>query len=155
MKPKLNIKLLAISFLIVIAVAGIGGIFNIGETDSDWYESIRPSITPPNWVFPIAWNIIFFLIAISIYTSYSNANKSQKPTLIKLFAINLTLNILWSLFYFKLHNPLIAFIDIILIWASILALIIYNYKISKISSYTLIPYFLWVSFASILNFLSI
>lgn len=154
MKP-LNPKLLIISIIAVIITAGIGSIFTSGETDSEWYESIKPSITPPGWVFPIAWNIIFFLITISIYTSFSKVKTKQKPTLIALFATNLILNTLWSLFYFKLHNPLLAFIDIIFIWITILALIIYNYKINKISSYTLIPYFLWVSFASVLNWLSI
>lgn len=151
---KLNYKLLVISFIIVILTAGIGSIFTSSGTDTEWYESIRPEITPPNYVFPIAWNIIFFLIAISIYTSFSNAKQNQKPTLIALFATNLILNILWSLFYFKMQNPFLAFIDIILIWMTILALIIYNYKISKTSSYTLVPYFLWVSFASVLNWLS-
>ena len=71
------------------------------------------------------------------------------------FGINFILNIFWSVLYFGLKNPGLAFIEIILLEISIIAMIILTYKISKKSSYLLIPYFLWVAFASLLNFLSI
>ena len=145
---------LAICFLIVIAVASLGSMFTSSAVKSSWYQSIKPSITPPNYVFPIAWTILFLLIAVSMYFAWTNAKK-QKKTVAAVFGINFFLNILWSALYFGMKNPLLAFIEIILLWISILTMIIALWKIDRKSSYLIVPYFLWVSFASVLNFLSI
>jgi len=155
MKKRLNWKVLVICLVVVYATAFIGSIFTSAAVNTEWYDSIRPSITPPNWVFPVVWNILFFLISISLYYAWTSANKKSKQKVAIVFAINLILNASWSYFYFKMQNPLSAFYIIILIWFSILSMIYITYKINKTASYLLIPYFLWVSFASILNYLSI
>ena len=154
-KRGINWKILISSLLIVYAVAFIGSIFTSQNTDSEWYQSIKPDITPPNWVFPIVWNILFFLIALSLYFAWINAKNPQKKKIALVFGINFILNILWSVFYFGMQNPLIAFIEIIFVLISILSMIFTTYKINKTSSYLLIPYLLWVGFASVLNYLSI
>ncbi len=150
---KVNWKVLIFSLIIVYFIGFVGSLFT--SIDNGWYESIRPSITPPSFVFPIMWNILFFLIALSLYFAWINSNKKDKKKIIFVFGINLILNALWSLFYFKLQNPLVAFFDLILIWISIIAMFIVTYKIKRTSAYLLIPYLLWVSFAGVLNWLSI
>jgi len=151
-----KLKVFVYSILIVYIVAIIGGGFTSKSTNSEWYQSIRPSITPPNYVFSIVWNILFILIACSMYFSWINAkNIKIKKNIAFLFGINFVLNILWSVFYFGMRNPFLAFFGLIFLWASILFLIIGLYKISKKASYLLMPYILWVSFAGILNYLSI
>jgi len=152
---KTNWKVLIISLIIVYGIAFLGSIFTSSKVNTDWYNSIRPAITPPNYVFPIVWNILFFLIAISLYLAWTNSNKKQKTKVTVVFGINLILNVLWSLLYFGLQNPFYAFIDLILIWFSILAMIKITSTISKKASYLLLPYLFWVSFAGILNWLSI
>ena len=154
MVKKINWKILIVSLVIVYLVAFIGSLFTSPVTDSAWYESIRPSITPPNWVFPVVWNILFFLIAISLYLSWKSSDKRQKNLVAWVFGINFILNIFWSFLYFGLKNPLFAFYELILLWISILIMILVTCRISKASSYLLIPYFLWVSFAGVLNYLS-
>lgn len=155
-KKRVNWKVLIICLIIVYAVAFIGSIFTSQGTKTEWYQSIKPSITPPNWIFPIVWNVLFFLIGLSLYFAWISAkNKSAKKSIIILFTINFILNILWSLLYFTLQNPIVAFIDLALIWFSIIILLILTQKINKASFYLLIPYLLWVSFAGVLNFLSI
>lgn len=154
MKKRINWKILIVSLVIVYLVAFIGSLFTSPVTDSAWYESIKPSITPPNWVFPVVWNILFFLIAISLYISWINSNKKQKNLVVWVFGINFVLNILWSGLYFGLKNPLFAFYELILLWVSIIIMILVTCRINKTSSYLLIPYFLWVSFAGVLNYLS-
>lgn len=149
---KINWKIFINCLAVVFVVALIGSYFT--KID-DWYYSVRPSITPPDWVFPIVWTLLFYLIAISIYYSWLGSGKNEKNKIIALFGANFILNILWSLFYFKMRNPKVAFVDLILLWFSILSLIIYNWKIDRKSSYLLIPYLLWVSFAGILNYLTI
>lgn len=148
-----NIKVLIISLILVYFVAFIGSLFT--SADSQYYKEIKPNITPPNYVFPIVWNILYFLIAISLYLTWINAKKQEKSKTALIFAINLILNAFWTFLYFTLKNPLAAFIDIIFIWITIILMIRITYKINKTASYLLIPYLLWVSFAIILNYLSI
>ena len=151
---KINWKILIVSLVIVYLVAFIGSLFTSPVTDSAWYESIKPSITPPNWVFPVVWNILFFLIAISLYLSWKNSDKRQKGLVASVFGINFILNIFWSVLYFGLKNPLASFFELIVLWFSILAMILVTCRINRTSSYLLIPYILWVSFAGVLNYLS-
>jgi tryptophan-rich sensory protein len=153
---KYKLKILIVSLVIVYLVAFIGSIFTSQGTDSEWFEQTRPSITPPNYVFPIVWNILFFLIALSLYFAWINSkNNEDKRKIMLVFGINFILNILWSVFYFSLRNPLYAFIELILLFISIIFMIYVTASIDKKSSYLLVPYLLWVGFAGILNYLSI
>jgi translocator protein len=155
-KREINWKYLIICLAIVYAVALIGSFFTSSKTNTEWYENIKPSITPPNWVFPIVWNILFFLIALSLYFSWINAKtRDIKKRIVMTFGINFILNIFWSALYFGLQKPFYAFIGIFALWFSIISMIYITYKIDKKSSYLLVPYLLWVSFAIILNYLSI
>jgi tryptophan-rich sensory protein len=90
-----------------------------------------------------------------LYLASTNSKKKNKKKILVWFGINLFLNAIWTLFYFNLHNPILAFMDIILIELTIVYLIILTYRISRIRSYLLIPYLIWVSFASVLTYLSI
>ena len=150
---KLNWKVLIICLVLVYAIAFIGSLFTSPVTDSDWYEQIRPSITPPNWVFPIVWNILFLLIAISLYFVWIKGKKQRNKIAI-VFGINFVLNILWSVLYFKMRNPKAAFFELIFLWLSIVSMIMITWKVDKKAAYLLIPYLLWVSFAGVLNYLS-
>ncbi|MBI2628715.1 tryptophan-rich sensory protein [Candidatus Pacearchaeota archaeon] len=153
---KINWPVLIISFISVAITAFIGSLFTSTEVNSVWYNSIKPSITPPSWVFPIAWTILYILVAFSIYYAWtSSKNIKQKKVIGILFAVNLYFNILWSIIYFGQQNIKLALIDAIFIWISIAVLIVNTYKLSKKSAYLLIPYLIWVSFAIILNYLSI
>jgi len=146
---KINWKLLVIAFVIVHLAAFVGSQF----TDTgNWYESVRPGITPPNYVFPTVWTILFILISISFYFILVSKGKWRNKA-IMIFTLNIILNGLWSYLFFGLHNPIIAFYDLILLWITILLMIYTSYKLNKIASYLLIPYLLWVSFAGILNYL--
>ena len=145
-------KTLIPCIIFVFMFALLGSLFtNTGE----WYEQIKPSITPPNYVFPIVWTILFLMISFSLYFSIIHSQKNQKKEIIFIFLINLVLNLFWSILYFGMQNPVYAFIEIFFLEASIAWLIFATYKIDKKAAYLLIPYFLWVGFAMILNFLSI
>jgi len=147
---KINWKVLVTCLVVVYSVAFIGSLF--GDTGG-WYESTKSSITPPNWVFPIVWNILFFLIALSLYLAYTSSNKKERWKIVAVFEINLVLNLLWSIFFFGMRNPLLSYIDIWPLWLSIWFIVFITYKINKTSAYLLIPYLLWVGFAIVLNHL--
>ena len=150
---KVKWKVLIISLIIVYAVAFLGSLFTAPNTGTEWYNSIKPDITPPNFVFPVVWNIIFFLIALSLYFAWTSSKKKDKPKIALLFGVNFLLNVLWSVIFFSLKLPLVSFFELILLWVSTLFLILFTRKIKKISSYLLIPYLIWLTFAGILNFL--
>jgi tryptophan-rich sensory protein len=153
---KINWKVLITCLLIVFIISIIGSLFTTSSVNSQWYNSIKPSITPPSWVFPIAWTILYIMIAFSMYYAWvSSKNNKQRKIISILFTVNLLLNILWSILYFNNHNILGAFIDLILLWISIALLFFTTFTISRRSAYLLVPYFLWVTFAGILNYLSL
>jgi tryptophan-rich sensory protein len=153
----INWKVLILSLVIVYSVAFLGSLFTSPGINSGWYETIKPSITPPAWVFPVVWNTLFLLIALSLYFAWTNAkNRKDKKKIAIVFSANLLFNLLWSFLFFTLRSPAAAFFElIILLLPSIIAMILATKKINKPSSYLLIPYFIWVAFASILNYLSI
>jgi translocator protein len=154
MKKRL-IYTLIVSIVIVFMFSAIASIFSSNNVNSPWYDSVRPSITPPNYVFPIVWTILYLMIAISFSFAYNSIKQKQKKVIIWSFLVNIILNSLWTVFYFGMKNLWMAFFDLLLIWASILQLIILLWNIDRKSSYLLIPYLLWVTFAGVLNFLSI
>jgi translocator protein len=148
-----NFGVFIVCLLIVfLIVGGIGTLFTSSKVNTVWYSLIKPSITPPNWVFPIAWNILFLLITFSLYFAWTSAkNKKQKAKVAILFGINFVLNVLWSALFFGLKQTQLALICIILLWLSILSIMLLMDKISRKSSWLLVPYLVWVAFASILN----
>jgi len=152
---KINWKVLISCILIVfVLLGGIGSLFTTPNTNSGWYNSIKPDITPPSFVFPIVWNILFLLISISLYFAWTNSKtKKNKKKIIWVFGINFLLNILWSVLFFALKLPKLAFAEIILLWLSIGLIFIKTWKIKKLSSWLILPYWLWVSFAGILNWI--
>ncbi len=155
-RRKIDWKSLILSFVLVYSVALFGNIFTQTGINSLWYLTVKPSISPPNWVFFGVWNILFFLIALSLYMSLvSTKNEKLKIRLEIIFGANFILNVFWTMFYFALRKPLYAFFDLIPLWTSIWLMIWVTWKINKKSSWLLVPYLLWVSFAGILNYLSV
>lgn len=148
-----EIMKLAISIIICLAAGFIGSIFT-NRSIPIWYESLKkPSFNPPGWLFGPVWTALFILMGISLFLIWQKGlhYNGVKIALI-VFGIQLILNILWSILFFGLRAPQAAFIEIIILWILILITILTFYPISKIAALLLLPYILWVSFASILNF---
>jgi translocator protein len=145
---------LILSFVIVIIVAFLGSLFTAPSTGSQWYQQIKPSITPPNFLFPIAWTVLFILIALSLYFIWTSAKKEDKPKIVWIYGINFILNILWSALFFGLRNPVLAFIEIIIFFISIIFMMILTFRIDQKAGWLLVPYLVWVAFALILNLLT-
>lgn len=119
-----------------------------------WYQTLnKPIFSPPNWVFGPVWTILYFLMGLAVYLIWTSKTKNQKLKQVglKYFSIQLGLNFLWSILFFGLHSPILGMIDIIILWILILITMMKFHKISKTASYLLIPYLLWVSFATVLN----
>ncbi len=156
MKKRLNInwKKLIISLLLPQLAGGVGALFTAPNISS-WYSTLnKPSFVPPSWLFAPAWTLLYILMGISLYliwNSKPSAKQNLKKTSYYLWGAQLILNSLWSILFFGLQNPLLGLIEIIILWITILLTIINFYKHSKKAAYLLIPYILWVTFASALN----
>lgn len=146
-----------IKLIISIAVcelAGIiGSVFTFPAIES-WYRSIiKPSFSPPNWIFGPVWTTLFVLMGIALFLVWKKGFSTRESKIaLGFFIIQLILNTLWSIIFFGLRNPGLAFIELIILWLAILATIITFAKISKPAAWLLIPYILWVSFAGFLNY---
>ncbi|MBN2422884.1 tryptophan-rich sensory protein [Candidatus Woesearchaeota archaeon] len=143
-----------IASIVICQSAGIIGSFFTASSVNTWYLTLnKPSFNPPSWVFGPVWITLYFLMGISLYIIWNNYKNTKKSGLaLILFSFQLLLNSLWSILFFGLRNPFLAFIEIVLLWTAILLTILYFYRISKTAAYLLIPYILWVSFAAVLNF---
>ena len=140
---------LFISIFLPFLASAIGGLFTASSV-STWYVTLnKPSFNPPSWIFGPVWTILYLLMGISLYLVW--IKKYSKPAFV-VFGLQLVLNALWSILFFGLNVPLYAFIEIVFLWVAILMTIIYFYRINRTSAYLLIPYILWVSFATVLNF---
>ncbi|WP_458746459.1 TspO/MBR family protein [Candidatus Nitrosocosmicus sp. T] len=120
----------------------------------DWYSTLtKPTFAPPGWVFGPAWIILYFLMGVSLYTVWVSESKPKiRKVFFIVFGIQLALNALWSLLFFGLKSPLLGLVDIILLDIMVIVTIIYARAISRLAAILLVPYLVWIIFASILNF---
>ncbi len=147
-----------IKFIIAIVVSELAGIIGSVFTSSSiptWYATLtRPALNPPSWVFGPVWTTLFAFMGIAAFLVWKKGLKRKDVKIaLGIFLGQLVLNTFWSIIFFGLHSPGGAFIEIIFLWLAILATIIAFVKISKPAAWLLIPYILWVSFASYLNFM--
>lgn len=143
---------LVIAIAVSLAAGGLGSIFTSSAIPT-WYATLsRPALNPPNWIFAPVWTTLFVLMGIAAFLIWKQgADKPKVREALKIFLGQLILNVLWSFIFFGLHNPGLAFLEIIFLWLAILATILSFSKISKTAAYLLIPYIAWVTFASYLN----
>ena len=122
--------------------------------DLNWYNTLsKPFFTPPAWLFGPAWTFLYVLMAVSAFFVWrKRIIKKKVKEALKVFVIQLVLNLAWSPIFFGLHDIFLALLLILVLWCLILLTIREFYKIDKIASYLLWPYLVWVSFATILNF---
>lgn len=175
MKYSNLLKILA--SIIICELAGvIGAVFTTPEIGG-WYASLnKPGFNPPGWIFGPVWTTLFVLMGISLYLVWSERWKIkdeinftnrkpwnslstkllsgswQKANIILIFGLQLVLNVLWSIIFFGLHSPGLAFFELLALWFAIVFTIINFYRVSKLSALLLVPYILWVSFAGVLNY---
>ncbi len=144
---------LLFSLFITQAAGGIGSIFTTPKIDT-WYETLnKPFFQPPNWLFGPVWTLLFLLMGISLYLIWTGSwHHKLKEEALLIFIAQLVLNVFWSIIFFGFQNPSLAFLEILVLWTSILFTILYFVKLNKTAAYLLVPYIFWVSFASVLNF---
>ena len=143
---------LLIFLAVVLLVEVAGGVFT--ETSlKDWYMSINKAPwNPPSWVFGPVWTILYIMIAVSGWLVYnSDAPRRKKRTALIVYGFQLFFNLIWTFFFFTLKNPILGAIDIIVLLIVIAINIRVFLPLSRAAAYLLIPYFIWVLYATTLN----
>jgi tryptophan-rich sensory protein len=149
---KMNCLKLIVSLAVCQAAGLIGSIFNI-EAIPTWYTTInKPFFNPPNWIFAPVWTALFILMGIAIYLVWNKGYKNKDVKLgVNMFAVQLSLNILWSAIFFGIKDLALAFVEIIALWIAIALTMCHFKKVSKKAFWMMLPYLAWVSFAAVLN----
>ena len=142
-------KHVVIAFLVVFAVAGIGG----AATDiGPWYFNlIKPAWQPPDWAFGPIWTLIYITTGIASVRAWRLGDELQRSNFLLALLINCVLNVLWSVLFFKMQRPDVALIEVVVFWLSIVPLILLPLRYSPRSSLLMLPYLAWVSVAAYLN----
>ena len=143
-------KYLSLFFLLLITfmASAIGG-FTTNSFKEPWYsEVVLPSFNPPSWVFAPVWTILYIMMSVAIWKIWIN---SFDVKILKLYFIHLFFNGTWSIIFFGFHQIGLALINLIIILFFIVLLMKNYFSRSKVSFYLMVPYFLWSSYALILN----
>lgn len=139
------------AFVLVSLAAGFIGSFGTAGNIETWYTTlVQPSWTPPNWVFGPVWTTLYVLMGVAAYL-VSQSKKLGKSLVLWLFLAHLALNAFWSIAFFGMHELLLSFIVIMLLWAIIIVLSVLFWRYSRTATYLMVPYLLWVTYASTLN----
>ena len=148
---KSNYKLLVLCISIPLLVGALSAF--ITQNSMDIFKLLnKPPLTPPGIFFPIVWSILYILMGISSYlVLVSREDANDISIAITAYLLQLLVNILWPIFFFRFNLYLFSFLVIIILWFFILRTIRLFYNICKTSAYLLIPYLLWVTFAAYLN----
>jgi translocator protein len=146
-----NVSVLVWS-VIVCQMAGIIGAFFTSPAIPYWYAGlVKPSFNPPSWLFGPVWTLLYLLMGISLYLVWIAKRNKKRGCALKAFGVQLGLNSLWSVIFFGLQLPWLAFGEIVILWLMIGMTIYKQLPVSKVAAYLMLPYLAWVSFASVLN----
>ncbi|WP_298064398.1 TspO/MBR family protein [uncultured Rikenella sp.] len=137
----------------VLLCFGLGYFASRLQTDAiaHWYPHLdKPALTPPNWMFPVAWGAIYLLSGLSAGLVWNRAGARRKG-LLALWGVQLLFNFLWSILFFTLRNPLLGLVDIILLDLLVLGYILWTWHVVRLASVLFWPYLVWIGFATCLN----
>ncbi len=146
---------LYIKVIICVAIClglGIASGFSTASSIGGWYQTIqKPSWNPPNWIFGPVWTVLYILMGIAAALVWHSRSPDKKTALI-IFTVQFILNLLWSYIFFGMHNLPLALIEIILLAVFIAVTLHWFLKVNRTAALLLLPYLMWVSFASTLTF---
>lgn len=153
MPKKISIVLGVIVSVLAAQMAGIIGSFFTFSSMQSWYVFLeKPFFAPPNWLFAPAWITLYVLMGIAAFLVWRKRSMAGAKLALWLYSVQLALNALWSIIFFGMRNPGLAFVEIVVLWVLILVVTVKFFKLEKVAGYLFVPYLLWVTFASILNF---
>lgn len=140
---------LLLAWLVLVALAAASGILT---PPGEWYAALaKPPLTPPDWLFPVAWTVLYVLMAVSAWLVSRRVTLPDGLSVLLPFIAQLGANGLWSVIFFGWHRPVAALLDLAVLWLLIALCIARFHRVSRPAAWLLVPYLAWVSFAAYLN----
>ena len=149
-----SIKKLVGSVLLCEGAGVVGSVFT-RDSLRDWYPTLqKPSFTPPDWMFGPVWTVLYAMMGVSLYLASRQREEDAavETTARVLFAVQLMLNTLWTYIFFGRRSPGWALVEISLLWVAIASTTLSFFRVSRTAALLLLPYLLWTSFATVLNY---
>jgi tryptophan-rich sensory protein len=143
---------LIIAVAIPLTVGGLSG-FATARGVTDWYPTLaKPSFNPPAWVFGPVWTVLYIMMGVAAFLVWrTGLDVDGVRIALTVFAVQLALNGLWSILFFGMQAPGWALVEIVLLWIAIGATVVFFWRIAPLPGALLLPYWGWVSFATVLN----
>ena len=145
-----NLRLLIVCVAIPLVLGLVSSLIT-GNSMEVFAEVNKPALSPPAWLFPVVWTILYTLMGISSYLILTSDKGGMKVQAIRLYNYQLIVNLLWPTFFFNLGWYFFSFLWLILLWILVLLMILKFKEISKLAAYLNIPYIIWLTFAGYLN----
>ena len=141
-----------IAFMVLCLIISAFGGAVTATSVNDWYAALnKPFFNPPDWLFAPVWTVIYFMIAFSGWRVRLKTGIANAKGPFGLYAAQLALNLAWSFMFFGAQSPILGLIDVVILLAVIIANMIAFWKIDRLAGILLVPYALWVAFATLLN----
>jgi translocator protein len=142
---------LIVWFVLCFAASAVGAVASI-QAQSFYQQITQPTWAPPSWVFGPVWTLLYAMMAVAAWLVWGRGGLRANRIALSIFGAQLALNALWSWLFFAWYFGALAFVDIVLLWLLIVATIVSFWRVSPLAGALLVPYLLWVSFASALNY---
>ncbi len=140
-----------VAIVICLFVGWLSSLMNVSPIET-WYQSLeKSSFTPPDYVFPIVWGVLYILIGVSAGLLYNVHDISRRPLMV-LFAAQLLFNLSWTFFFFTMQSPILGFANLLILVILGIAYFIGTMLVKRSSGLFFLPYLLWILFATYLNF---
>lgn len=141
----------AVIALACLAVEVVGGAISAGSARG-WYADLpKPAWTPPDWVFGPVWTALYVAMAVAAGLVWASRDREDVCCPLTAFAVQLAANFAWTVLFFGLRNPLLGFIDILVLWLTAGLTVVHFFGVSKAAGWLLVPYWAWLTFAAALN----
>ncbi len=148
---KISWEKLLLAIAIPLAVGALSAFLSGGMAGYADFE--KPPLSPPAWLFPVAWTVLYILMGIASYLVYEKRPSDTVNRALKVYAVSLFFNFFWSIIFFRLSAYLLALLWLLGLWILVLITLILFFKIRKTAGVLMIPYLLWVTFAGYLNYM--
>ena len=147
-----NVVRAVVAIATPLLVGGLSGIATARGVQ-DWYPTLaKPSFNPPSWVFGPVWSVLYVMMGIAAFLVWQKGWESGAVRVaLGLFAVQLVLNGLWSILFFGMRSPGLAFVEILVLWVAIGGTVALFWRVSPVAGMLLLPYEAWVTFAAVLN----
>ena len=141
-----------IGAILTLAVGGLSGLLSAGGMAAYTQNAVKPALTPPGWVFSVVWSLLYILLGVGAAEIFLAPQSRERSRSLNLFVLQLAVNFFWSLLFFNAKAYGFSLIWLILLWMLVLTMILSFRKVDKTAAMLQIPYLLWLTFASYLNF---